>query len=213
MSAAISPSTSRAYGVQRVCRVWELSRSTVYARRERAARPPRAVKRRGPVPRVSDADLLALVRRDLETSPFTGEGHRKVWARLRVRDGVRVARKRVLRVMRENHLLSPHRVRRGAGLLHEGTITTTGPNQMWGTDGAMVQMRLSNLFGCGFWTSGPTLDDPDLQAAVDAAADAMNSDPDTQERDRKRKKEKEEREAEERRKPRPPDDPVHCRNG
>jgi transposase InsO family protein len=139
MSAAISPSSGRAYGVQRVCRVWDLPRSTVYARRERATRPPRAVRRRGPVPRVSDADLLALIRRDLETSPFTGEGHRKVWARLRRRDGVPVSRKRVLRVMRENHLLSPHRVRRGAGALHEGRITTTGPNQMWGTDGAMVQ--------------------------------------------------------------------------
>ena len=42
-------------------------------------------------------------------SPFSGEGHRKVWARLRALDGIRVGRDRVLRLMRENALLSPHR--------------------------------------------------------------------------------------------------------
>ena len=35
MSAAISPSTHRPYGVQRVCRVWAMPRSTFY----RASRP------------------------------------------------------------------------------------------------------------------------------------------------------------------------------
>ena len=35
-----------------------------------------------------------------------------IWARLRVCRGIRVSRKRVLRVMRENNLLSPHRCRR-----------------------------------------------------------------------------------------------------
>jgi hypothetical protein len=35
-----------------------------------------------------------------------------VWARLKVLGGVRVSRKRVLRIMREQHLLSPRRVRR-----------------------------------------------------------------------------------------------------
>ena len=39
-------------------------------------------------------------------------GYRKVWARLRVCRDIRVARKRVLRLMRENNLLSPHRCRR-----------------------------------------------------------------------------------------------------
>ena len=38
-----------------------------------------------------------------------GEGHRKVHARLRILDGIRVARTRVLRVMRAHGLLSPHR--------------------------------------------------------------------------------------------------------
>ena len=60
---------------------------------------------------VSDEALLAAIRPDLARSPWTGEGHRKVWARLRVIDGIRVARNRVLRLMREHGLLSPHRAR------------------------------------------------------------------------------------------------------
>jgi putative transposase len=138
MSAAISPATGRAYGVARVCRVWELPRSSYYAQLEETPEPARDT-RRGPRPELSDAELLKLIREDLAASPFVGEGHRKVWARLRVLGGVRVSRKRVLRIMREQHLLSPHRARRGEGLLHEGTITTDAPNVMWGTDGARVQ--------------------------------------------------------------------------
>lgn len=139
MSATVSAATKRPYGVERVCAAWDVPRSTVYAVRARAVRPPTPAKRRGPAPVVGDEDLLALIRADLERSPFVGEGHRKVWMRLRVRDDVRVARKRVLRVMRENHLLSPHRARRSPGAAHEGTIITKAPNEMWGTDGAQVQ--------------------------------------------------------------------------
>src|SRR5689334_378236 len=78
MSATVSPSSGRRYGLQRVCRTWALPRSTFYARRERPAGRPR----RGPVPPVDDASLLAAIQADLAASPFRGEGHRKVWARL-----------------------------------------------------------------------------------------------------------------------------------
>lgn len=141
MSATVSAATGRTYGLERVCRTWEVARSTVYARRARAAAPPPTTpaKRRGPAPIVSDADLLALIRADLARSPFSGEGHRKVWARLTTMDKVPVARKRVLRVMRENHLLSPHRVRQGDPVTHDGRITTDEPNEMWGTDGVRVE--------------------------------------------------------------------------
>ena len=74
----------------------------VYARRARAHhhRLGAGPARRGPPPRQSDAQLLAAIRTDLARSPFHGEGHRKVHARLRILDGIRVARTRVLRVMR-----------------------------------------------------------------------------------------------------------------
>ena len=139
MSGTTSPATGREYGVQRVCHVWERPRSSLYARRQQAQRPAcTEPKRRGPKPKISDSDLLEAILRDLERSPFQGEGHRKVFARLRILDGIRTSRKRVLRVMRESHLLSPHRARKGSDRAHEGTITTDAPNVMWGTDGARV---------------------------------------------------------------------------
>ena len=48
MSGAQSISTRRAYGVQRVCRVWHRARSSVYARRQ-ATRSPALCRRRGPI--------------------------------------------------------------------------------------------------------------------------------------------------------------------
>jgi hypothetical protein len=87
---------------------------------------------------VSDADLLAAIHRDLERSPWAGEGHRKVWARLRVIDGIRVSRSRVLRIMRENSLLSPHRRPPRPATDHDGSIITEAPNVMWGADGAVI---------------------------------------------------------------------------
>jgi transposase InsO family protein len=82
--------------------------------------------------------LLELICADLKSSPFSGEGHRKVWARLRVRDGARVARKRVLRLMRENHLLLPFRSQPKPLKGHDGKIITLAPKLMGGTDGTRV---------------------------------------------------------------------------
>lgn len=132
MSAAVSASTGRPYGVKRVCETWGVARSTFYA-----APSDFEPARRGPVPGVSDEELFAMIEDDLAKSPFTGEGHRPVWARLRIA-GVRVSRKRVLRLMREHNLLSPRRVRSGEGASHDGTITTDAPDLMWGTDGTRV---------------------------------------------------------------------------
>ena len=129
------------FGIQRVCQVWERSRSALYARRARAHhRLGGGPARRGPAPRQSDAQLLAAIRTDLARSPFHGEGHRKVHARLRILDGIRVARTRVLRVMRAHGLLSPHRGRQGAAKTprREAVIMPQAPNVMWGTDGVRV---------------------------------------------------------------------------
>ena len=57
---------------------------------------------------------------------------------LRILDGIRVARTRVLRVMRAHGLLSPHRGRQGAAKTHDGRVITQAPNVMWGTDGVRV---------------------------------------------------------------------------
>ena len=140
MSATTSATTGRRYGLERVCRTWEQSRSALYARRARVRRPERGdgPGRRGPTPALSDAQLLAAIRSDLVRSPFQGEGHRKVHARLRILDDIRVSRTRVLRVMRAQGLLSPHRGRQGEMKAHDGTIVTSAPDVMWGTDGVRV---------------------------------------------------------------------------
>jgi putative transposase len=135
MSRAHSISTESPYGLARVCDVWRVPRSTVYGQRARAASPPAPPRRRGPVGPCTDEELLAAIRQDLEDSPFHGEGHRKVWARLRMLQGLRTSKDRVLRLMREHGLLAPSRVGRPRGpRTHDGTILTDRPDEMWGTD-------------------------------------------------------------------------------
>ena len=135
MSRAISPSTRQRYGVVLVAQEFGVARSTYYDQRASQGRPtPSAAQKRGPKTASSDAVLLAHIRRVLEASPFLGEGHRKVWARLR-HAGIRTSKPRVLRVMREAQLLAPSRARRVAvPVTHDGTITTDRPDAMWGTD-------------------------------------------------------------------------------
>ncbi len=96
MSRTASPSSGKPYGVARMCRIWHAARATLYRhRRPQPAKPPR---RRGPAGPMPDAALVERIRAVLCASPFHGEGHRKVWARLRFA-GVRTSRRRVLRLM------------------------------------------------------------------------------------------------------------------
>ena len=132
MSRAVSPSGGEPYGVARVCRVWRAARSTVYRHRG----PPREAppRRPGPVGPMPDAALVDAIRAVLAASPFHGEGHRKVWARLR-HAGVRTSKRRVLRLMGENDLLAPSRAGAPRGpRAHDGTIVPDAVDVMWGTD-------------------------------------------------------------------------------
>ena len=129
MSRTTSPSGGKPYGLARVCRTWGVARSTVYRHREPPH--PAAPRRPGPAGPMPDADLLEAIRAVLAASPFHGEGHRKVWARLR-HGGTRTSRRRVLRLMRENDLLAPSRA--GAPRAHDGTIIPDTIDTMWGTD-------------------------------------------------------------------------------
>ena len=132
MSLEVSPSAGRAYGVERVTRIWGVSRATVY--RHRLPRPATTRKKSGPVGPMPDDELVAAIRKALKDSPFHGEGYRKVWARLRC-VGIRTSRRRVLRLMRENGLLAHQRDGRRRGpKAHDGTITTEQIDTLWGTD-------------------------------------------------------------------------------
>jgi putative transposase len=83
MSHATSPSTNRPYGVVRVCQEWGLSRATFYHQQDRVAQPHGTAAKRGPKTAYTDEELTGHIRQVLAASPFLGEGHRKVWARLR----------------------------------------------------------------------------------------------------------------------------------
>ncbi len=132
MSRKVSPVTGRPYGLAVVCRIWGSARSTVYRHRE----PPRAVapRRPGPVGPMPDGELADAIRAVLAAGPSHGEGHRRVWARLRLA-GVRTSRRRVLRLTRQNGLLAPSRVGSPCGPRpHDGTIVPATVDTMWGAD-------------------------------------------------------------------------------
>ncbi len=131
MSRTVSASSNRAYGVARVTAIWDLPRSSFYAARSRKQNP-REPRKRGPKV-LSDAELLSAIRVVLDEAVFSGEGYRKVWARLRHK-GIRSWKERVNRLMREHQLLSPHR--QPAPIVtrsHDGVIVTDRPDRMWGT--------------------------------------------------------------------------------
>jgi putative transposase len=132
-----------------VCRVLGAPRSRVYARRDGAA-DRRA--RPGPATSVGDQDLVQLIRSVLRASPFAGEGYRKIGARLGREHGVYVSGKRVLRLLGQQGLLAPQRVRgRRKPRPHDGTIIPAAPNQRWGTDATMAWTRSDGwvwVFAC-----------------------------------------------------------------
>src|SRR3954465_13069447 len=76
----------------RRCRAWCIARSGIYRLR---TPPSSAPRRRGPMGALSDAALAAAIKAVLAASPFHGEGHRKVWARLGYA-GIRTSLRRVL---------------------------------------------------------------------------------------------------------------------
>ena len=128
----------RRYGLQRVCRIWRTSRSTLYAQRTAsmawAYSCPSSLAKRGPQGPCSDTELVDHIRDVLAASPFHGEGYRKVWAKLRFA-GIRTSKERVRRLMREQGLQAPQRTGHPHGpKAHDGTIITEQPDVMWGTD-------------------------------------------------------------------------------
>ena len=109
MAAAISPNTGRAYGVARVCDGFGVARSSFYAGGGSRNPPPRrrhdyaeVPNRRSRTPRCSAPSAPISTAR-----PGLVKGIAKYGRGCASVDGIRVARKRVLRLMRENGLLSP----------------------------------------------------------------------------------------------------------
>ncbi|WP_420636638.1 transposase [Candidatus Palauibacter sp.] len=117
-----------------------MPRSSVYALRS-APGSDRKPGKRGPKTEWSDEALVVEIRTVLSESPFVGEGHRKVRARLAAK-GIVAGKNRVLRLMRENGLLTPVRRGRPRGdRSHGGRIRTERPDELWGTDAARFWTR------------------------------------------------------------------------
>jgi len=78
MTRSPSPSCQRCYGTARVCRIWGVSRATLYrhSAADGAANEARPPRRRGPLGARSDTDLLVSIQAVIEASPFLGEGYR-----------------------------------------------------------------------------------------------------------------------------------------
>lgn len=132
----MSPATGKHYPLTLICSVWRLARSSVYACGKQPPPGPSVphLCKRGPKTHLSDAKLVAQIRSVLKDSSFLGEGHKKVTIRLRHK-AIYVGKNRVLRLMRENALLTPVRQRHARGdRSHRGTIRTEQPDELWGTD-------------------------------------------------------------------------------
>ena len=133
----VSPATDRAYPLTMVCETWQVARSSVYALRAQVGGEPvqsRTLGKRGPKTALSDEELAEEIRTVLKVSPFLGEGHQKVKARLAAK-GIRTGKNRVLSLMRAHGLLA--QVRRGhprGDRSHSGRIRTERPDELWGTD-------------------------------------------------------------------------------
>jgi putative transposase len=130
MSRLVSPSVNRRYGVHPG--LGQVAGHAVPASRPTRRATPQAPAWSGRAD--ADEGLVEAIRALLADRPFHGEGHRKVWARLRCA-GIRTSKRRVLRLMREHDLLAPGRIGRPHGpRAHDGTIRTERVDQMWGTD-------------------------------------------------------------------------------
>ncbi|MCX6994255.1 MAG: hypothetical protein NTY13_00205 [Chlamydiae bacterium] len=64
---------------KRVGKVGGVARATLYAAQVSKATP----LRRFPKPIAEDEKLLDMIQKDLKSTPFTGEGHKKVHARMK----------------------------------------------------------------------------------------------------------------------------------
>jgi putative transposase len=82
MRGAVSPSIGRRYPLTMICAAFRVPRSTVYLGMAPASAASVILAKRGPKTRVNDVTVVEAIRAVLATSPFHGEGYRKIRARL-----------------------------------------------------------------------------------------------------------------------------------
>jgi transposase InsO family protein len=136
MSATMSPSALKPFGIMRFCAEWNISRSTIHRYMVLALYGATPKKKRGPKTCLADAQLFEEIKIVLRNSTFVGEGYRKVDARLCSEILLFCGPRRILRIMRESDLLAPTRRRSSSGRrTYDGAIVTQRPDEMWDIDG------------------------------------------------------------------------------
>ena len=143
MSATTSAATGRCFGIQRVCQiVWEPL--ALGALRAAGAGTPPAGRGAGAAGAAAEAigrAALAAIRPISRGPRSTAKAIARSTPRLRILDGIRVARTRVLRVMPGHTDCSPRTAGVRAPRRPRTTdlrVITQAPNVMWGTDGVRV---------------------------------------------------------------------------
>src|SRR5262249_48827713 len=139
MSVAFIDAHRQAYGVEPICRVLPIAPSTDFRHQQLARDPTRRSARAR-----RDEALRAIIRR-IWNEHHQGYGPRKVWKQMG-REGLRAARCRVRRLMREMGLAGAVRGRAGITTtqsqpaadrphdLVDRHFTATRPNQLWVAD-------------------------------------------------------------------------------
>lgn len=115
--------------VSETCRILHLSRASFY-RRQEALRV--VVPEAAPTVDPQDAPLLDKIRKLAGEHPLWG--YRRITAYLRRRQGLRVNRKRVRRLMRNANLSVPVKRYKAKRTETRSKPKATRPNQWWGTD-------------------------------------------------------------------------------
>jgi putative transposase len=118
-ASAFSIRWRRRFHLARVCRVWRISRATLYRHRK-------AVRQRKPRSPWTDEEIVRRLEELIASSPFPAERYRKLWYRLRLQ-GVFVSKERVRKLINEFKLLPAY-----------GSILAATPNELWGIDAARV---------------------------------------------------------------------------
>lgn len=120
--------------VSETCRILHLARASYYRRRGQRALPP-AVEEMPPgaKKKASDQDLLAQIRELAGAHPFWG--YRRITASLRGKRGLKVNKKRVRRLMRQDSLSVPlTRYKAKREVDNRSKPKPTRSNEWWGTD-------------------------------------------------------------------------------